>query len=57
MGFMNFMLAGKKFTDFTSLFSPHDFKKNDDIILDLFLNAILLNQSTKQTELTKPKFD
>ena len=54
------MLAGKKFTDFTSLFSPHDFKKNDDIILDLFqkwINAILLNQSTKQTELTKPKFD
>ena len=26
--FIDFMLAGKKFTDFTILFSPHDFKKN-----------------------------
>ena len=25
--FIDFMLAGKKLTDFTSLFSPHDFKK------------------------------
>ena len=27
IGFMDFMLAGKKLTDFTSMFSPHDFKK------------------------------
>ena len=27
IGFIDFMLAGKKLTDFTSLFSPHDFKK------------------------------
>ena len=33
IGFIDFMLAGKKLTDFTSMFSPHDFKKNDDIIL------------------------
>ena len=26
-GFINFMLAGKKLTDFTSMFSPFDFKK------------------------------
>ena len=26
-GFIDFMLVGKKFTDYTSLFSPHDFKK------------------------------
>ena len=32
-GFIDFVLAGKKLTDFTSMFSPHDFKKNDDIIL------------------------
>ena len=25
MGFINFVLAGKKLTDFTNLFSPHDF--------------------------------
>ena len=34
--FINFMLANKKMTDFTSLFSPNDFEKNDDIILSYF---------------------
>ena len=33
---IDFMLAGKKLTDFTSLFSPFDFKNNDDIILSYF---------------------
>ena len=32
-GFIDFMLAGKSLIDFTGLFSPYDFKKNDDIIL------------------------
>ena len=36
IGFIDFMLAGKKLTDFTSLFSPFDFKNNDDIILSYF---------------------
>ena len=36
IGFNDFMLAGKKLTDFTKLFSLHDFKKNDDIILSYF---------------------
>ena len=36
IGFIGFMLVGKKFTDYTSLFSPHAFKKNDDIILSYF---------------------
>ena len=27
------MLAGKKSTDYSNLFSPYDFKKNDSIIL------------------------
>ena len=36
IGFIDFMLAGKKLTDYTSLFSPHGFKKNDDIILSYF---------------------
>ena len=36
IGFIDFMLAGKKLTDYTSLFSPHDFKKSDDIILSYF---------------------
>ena len=36
IGFTDFMLAGKKLTDFTIMFSPYDFKKNDDIILSYF---------------------
>ena len=38
VGFIDFMLAGKKLTDYTNLFSPHDFKKNDNIILSYFKN-------------------
>ena len=34
--FIDFMLAAKKLTDYTSLFSPHGFKKNDNIILSYF---------------------
>ena len=36
IGFINFMLAGKKLTYFTNLFSPFDFEKNGSIILELF---------------------
>ena len=36
IGFIDLMLAGKKLTDFTSLFSPHDFEKNDTKILSYF---------------------
>ena len=35
-GFIDFMLAGKKLTDYTNLFFPYDFKKNDNIILSYF---------------------
>ena len=37
IGFINFMFTGKSLIYFTSLFSPYDFKKNDDIILSLIL--------------------
>ena len=30
--FFDFMVKGNNLTDFTNLFSPNDFKKNDDII-------------------------
>ena len=36
IGFINFMLSGKTLTDFTNLFSPNDFKGNDDKILRHF---------------------
>ena len=35
-GFIDFMLEGKKLTYFANLFSPHDFEKNDEIILRYF---------------------
>ena len=38
IGFIGFMLAGKKMTDYTNLFSPHDLKKNGNIILSYFKN-------------------
>ena len=34
--FINFMFNGKSLPDYTNLFSPNDFNKNDDIILKLF---------------------
>ena len=34
--FIDFMLAGKKLTDFKNMFPPYDFKKNDEIILNYF---------------------
>ena len=36
IGFIDFMFAGRSLIDFTSLFSPYDFEKNDKIILDYF---------------------
>ena len=36
IGFTDFMFKGKALTEFTNLFSPHDFKKNDDIIMSFF---------------------
>ena len=36
--FIDFMLDDKKLTEYTSLFSPYDFKKNDNIILSYFKN-------------------
>ena len=40
IGFINFNLAGKTLTEYTNLFSPKNFKKNDDIILNYFMGNI-----------------
>ena len=40
IGFIDFMLAGKTLTDFTNLFSPNNFKKNDEIILKYFITNV-----------------
>ena len=38
IGFIDFVLAGKNLTDYTNLFSPHNLKKEDHIILSYFKN-------------------
>ena len=39
IGVTDFMLAGKTLIDYTNLFSPYDFDKNDQIILSYFKDA------------------
>ena len=36
IGFIDFMLAGKKLSDITSKFFPYDFEKNGSIVLSYF---------------------
>ena len=38
--FIDFMLKGKTLTVFTNIFSPNNFKKNDDIILNYFISNV-----------------
>ena len=36
VGFIDFMFKGKTLIKYTNLFSPNNFKKNDDIVLSYF---------------------
>ena len=40
IGFIDFMFAKKTLTEYTNLFLPNNFKKNDDIILNYFISNI-----------------
>ena len=40
IGFIDYMFMGKSLTDYTNPFSPNNFKRNDDIILNYFLNKL-----------------
>ena len=40
IGFIDYMFKGKSLTDYTNLFSPNNFKKNDDIVLNYFLSKL-----------------
>ena len=40
IGFIGFMLVGKTLTEFKNLFSPNNFKENDDIILNHFMSNV-----------------
>ena len=36
--FINYILKGKKLLDYTNLFSPNDFKNNDQVLKRIFKN-------------------
>ena len=36
IAFIEYMLSGKTLSDYTNLFSPNDYKKNDKIIYEYF---------------------
>ena len=38
IGFIDFMVKGKSLTEYRNLFSPNDFEKNNDTILNYFMN-------------------
>ena len=38
IAFIDFMLKGKSLTDYTNLFSPNNFMKNDDTISKYYMN-------------------
>ena len=38
IAFIDFMFKGKTLTEYTNLFSPNYFKRNDDTILNYFMN-------------------
>ena len=38
IGFIDFKPAGKTVTEYRNLFSPNNFKKNDDVILNCFMS-------------------
>ena len=42
IGFIDFMFKGKTMTEYANLFSLNDFKKNDDTILNYFMNNTYL---------------
>ena len=56
IGFLNFIFNGNSLTDYTSLFSPKDFKKNDDIILKYF-GCKMSNSNLELNDLTKFRLD
>ena len=55
IGFIYFMLAGKKSTDYTNLFSPYGFNKNDNTILSYFKYELNYQNKPVTTDKISPK--
>ena len=59
IGFIDFMFKGKTLSEYTNLFSPYNFKKNDNIILSYFkkwMQIIPSKQLTKKNLTEQTKF-
>ena len=48
IGFNNFMFKGNSLADFSNLFSPNNFKKTDDIILNYLLTKSIFKNVSVQ---------
>ena len=60
IGFIDFMFGGENLTDYTSLFSPYDFKKNDKIIIIKYFSlqdVKMSNSNLELNDLTKYRLD
>ena len=60
IGFIDFMLKGKSFLDYTNSFSPDDYEKNDKIILKYFsiskqMKKLYSNICGKYRNIEKPE--
>ena len=42
IGFIDFMFKGKHLTEYPNIFSPNNFKKNDDMIFKVFYEQYLI---------------
>ena len=49
--FIGFMFAGETLTDFINTFTPNNFTKNDDIILNYFMIFVEKSLSTPYTQI------
>ena len=47
IAFTDFLFKGKSLTDYRNLFSPNDFKKNDDTVLKYFMSNTYLQKSNR----------
>ena len=51
--FTNYMLKGKTLLDYTNLFSPNDFKKNDELLKE----CLRMNNIIELTDVNKYRLD
>ena len=53
IAFIEYMLAGKLLLDYTNLFSPYDYKKNERIICKYFKDKYMVEEASLEFRLRK----